>query len=817
MTTDQAGVGNEVVGERRPGFNATLPTLAVAVWLSSASTYLWGWVGALAAGLVVGGLSGAILGRWRALRPAVAMAGVAVVAGVAVGGGAVSSLEQPVIAEAAASHADVLATLTTASETRNVAPAGAWQEAGVSLRGRLTAVRASRGQEWSLDAPVRILAPADSEWVGLPIGTVVEVRGKLLPRRVGDDSAATLRVSRSPQILSPVSGPAEWLHRVRQGLRDALAEQPAAPASLVAGLALGDESQQSPDFGDAMRDSGLSHLTAVSGGNTALVLLVGIGAARLARIPPGGQFAAGGIVLAGYVALVGPQPSVLRAAGMGCVALIGLWRGGALAGLPAMGTAVTLLLLISPGLSVSLGFSLSVAATIGLLVISPVMRRNAQRIPGAARVPSLAIDALCLTIGAQIATAPILLAMNGGVSVLAVPANVLAAPVVAPITLLGLGAAVISLASPELASGLGALAIPFSGWIANIAERTQELSKSGPGPALVVTVLLAAAAMAAWSRGPRLRATCHWTASVFSPRRCGSGESSDPRWAVIGLLACAAALVPAAVACGPLSRSSRAWPPDDWRVIVCDVGQGSAALLRTSDDGAVLVDAGPEDGGVAQCLSDALVKQLSGVVLSHFHADHVGGLEEVLEGWDTGQILVSPLREPEENASFVETVAKREGVPVRVARAGDEIHSGAVDARVLWPDGRDPGASSDPNNSSVVLLVRWPGVEPGSALLTGDIESGAQGSIIRAGAVPGGIDLVVIPHHGSANQHPRFASWTDAGMAAVSSGADNDYGHPADSALALYRRSGSQIARTDVAGAWAYTWRSGQVEAAPQG
>src|SRR5699024_392006 len=241
---------------------------------------------------------------------------------------------------------------------------------------------------------------------------------------------------------------------------------------------------------------------------------------------------------------------------------------------------------------------------------------------------------------------------------------------------------------------------------------------------------------------------------------------------------------------GAVPSRSFAWPPPDWRVVACDGGQGDGLVLASGHGRAVLVDVGPEGGGVDGCLRRLGVETLDAIVLTHFHDDHVGDLAAAIDGREVGRVLVTPVAEPEWAARQVREVAAERSIPVRTVTAGESLTWGEATATTWWPARRVPGGSVA-NNASIVLHVR---VAEVSALLLGDIEQEAGRALRLAlrrdpamAAAAADLDVVKMPHHGSSNLDEGFMDEVAAPVALVSVGADNTYGHPTPSALARAR------------------------------
>lgn len=759
--------------------DARLLVPATSLWLGVALTLAWGPLAGGSA-VLVGLLAVATIGT-RARRTALLGTAFAVL-GLVAAVGLPWRLEPAPIDAWVDQEATVAARVTVTGEVQVRPPgsSGAWWATGdQSVRVTATSLTA-RGHELTVRLPVRLRLG-----LGDPVprrGSQIDVSGRLaaVPEVAG--LSAEIRVGSGG--WAEVTGPdllATGATAMRAGLARSLSRAPPAAASVVRGLTVGDEGDQPAALTEAMRRSGLAHLMAVSGGNVAIVVGVVVGLAALVGLPLVGRTLLGGLAVLYYAYLVGPEPSVLRASVMGVVALLGVVAGGRRRGPSILGLAVLWLLLAMPWLALSWGFALSCAATAGILLAAPVvMSRIARAVP---RCPTLIVQGVSLTVAAQVATLPLLVGMGGAAGWVAVPANLAAMPLVAPVTILGLLTASVSPVAPGAADALAALAAwPAGGiaWIAEAAPRLpladwpvgQDWPDGWPGVALVALLTLIAAGAL------RLRRTVVW-----------SGIPAALRWAALGLAATLALVL--------LLRppGARGWPPPDWLVLMCDVGQGDGLLLRAGPQEAVVVDAGVDPDAIDGCLTDAGITVVPAIVLTHFHADHVGGLPGVVRGRSVGAVLSSPVLEPRDQASLVREAAREAGLEVESMTAGDARRAGDVSWRVLWPR-RVIRAGSLPNNASVVLLAQVRGI---TVLLTGDVEPEAQGALL--GDVEGlDPDVVKVPHHGSRHQLRAFADRVRAPVALVSVGADNEYGHPDVAVASWFAAPGGFLLRSDEVG-----------------
>jgi competence protein ComEC len=347
------------------------------------------------------------------------------------------------------------------------------------------------GRSWHVDQPVIVLAPAAS-WGDLLPSTRVAVSADL-QKPEGTDVAAVAIVRRAPLHIRGPSGLQEWAGRIRSGLRAASAGLPASEAGLLPGLVVGDTSRiPAADTAD-FKTAGLSHLTAVSGTNLAIVVAVMFGLLSWTPLGIRMRAATSAVALVGFVVLARPSPSVLRAAAMGLLALLAVGLGRPRALLPSLLAAVTALLLFRPTLAVQPGFALSVLATLALLVLTPGWTARLRMwLPD--RLGRLA-PFLAAPLAAQVACAPVIAGIGGGVSIVAIPANLLALPAVAVTTMLGLTAALLS----QLSTGAAALLCTIARWpcwwlvrVARVAAHSPLATLTAPSGVLGVLVVSAA-------------------------------------------------------------------------------------------------------------------------------------------------------------------------------------------------------------------------------------------------------------------------------------------------------------------------------------
>ncbi|MGW1026940.1 ComEC/Rec2 family competence protein [Streptomyces sp. NPDC002577] len=663
---------------------------------------------------------------------------------------------------------------------------------------------ADSGRPRSSGPPTARDRGTSSPWLALLPSTRLRVQARLAPPQADSGRiAAVLRVSGDevPHVVGAPSGSQRFAGELRRGLREATDGLPPDARALLPGLVVGDTSRVPADLQDAFEATDLTHLLAVSGANFTILLALLIGppgrAHRAERgglaprlgIPLRATALLGGTLALGFVIVCRPDPSVLRAAACGGIALLAIGTGRRRSLIPALAAAALLLVLYDPWLSRSYGFLLSVLATGALLTVAPRWSA-ALRNRG---VPPRPAEALAAAAAAQALCAPVVAVLAARVSLVAVPCNLLAELAVAPATVLGFAALAAAPVVMPLAKAFAWCAGWPAEWIAKIARTGAALPGNGvdwPG---------------GWSGGLLLALA---TAVVVL---VGRRMLRHPWWSAV----CALLLLLVVVQPPSLTRVITGWPPPGWRLVMCDVGQGDAVVLSAGHGSGVVVDAGPDPALADRCLHSLGITRIPLVVLTHFHADHVAGLPGVLRGRSVGAIETTGFQEPPDQVEFVRRQAAVRHIPVTRAVAGERRRTGSLDWQVLWPPAssrprpsgvvppsRPAPVPEGPNDASVTLLVRTAGL---TMLLLGDLEPPAQRALLRspAGARLPRVDVLKVAHHGSAYQDPVLLRRAAPRLALISCGEDNPYGHPSPSTVAALRSGGATVLRTDRDGALA--------------
>ncbi|MDK1359049.1 ComEC/Rec2 family competence protein [Arthrobacter sp. zg-Y1219] len=691
----------------------------------------------------------------------------------------------------------------------------------------------SGGQRFTSAATVLVIG--NSGYGSIHLGDTFSAAGNLQATAPGERSVAVLYANGQPRV-EPAGGWYGQTARIRTTFAAAAGQYSGVvgtdAAGLLPGMALGDRSTLDASLESAMKNTGLTHIVAVSGANCGFLLAFVFLLARSVRLPRSVAAAAGVLALLGFVLVVRPDASVLRAAVMGSLGTLAVLTGRGKLPAALLCLSITVLLAVDPWLSGSYAFILSVLATAGLILLGPRLTELLSR-----RLPWSLAAALAVPLAAQFFCSPVLVLLQPQVPVFSLPANVAVAPVVPLVTVAGMAAAV-------LAATVPALAVPFllaagagAAWTAFVARSFSTLPGSLlPWPAGAPGVLLMAAAAGAgvwllWRAGPgREERTGGEERTDGEKRRMGrllsgrraSGRTHrrpDAAWEESGRDAATGwrKTVPAAALLLLLPpAASAAWTymlpgpaPPGWTAAACDVGQGDGLVVRTGPNRAVVIDAGPDPDVMDRCLDRLGVETVDLFILSHAHLDHYGGSAGVLRdrqvhgiAYSTAeQQLSGPLREELEGAG-AEMVHLTEGMAARI---------GTLQWEVLWPPGN--GAQATENDASAVVLITvgaedqpdsktQPGRPQLTLLLTGDIEQEAAAAVLsrHAWLAADGVDVLKVPHHGARNGGTQLIEELRPSLALISVGADNDYGHPGPAILSALERAGTAVARTDLLG-----------------
>ncbi|MGN6815293.1 MAG: ComEC/Rec2 family competence protein [Solirubrobacterales bacterium] len=562
---------------------------------------------------------------------------------------------------------------------------------------------------------------------------------------------------------------------------------PSREAELARGFVLGEDEGIDEQTQENFRRSGLSHLLAVSGENVTLLALLAMPLLGALSIPLRERLLWVLALIAVYVPVAGAGPSIQRAGVMGALGVLATLGGRRSSRLYALGLAAVVTLAIDPGVAADVGWQLSFAAVLGILLLATPLRRAVVARLGPGRWRRALAEGIAVTVAATLATAPLIAFHFETISTTTLAANVLAMPAVAPAMWLGmLSAALAQLPGLPLAplNGLNALLLAYVAQVASWCARPSwaELHVHLGATGLIGAYLGLAAFVWFCFRLARVRRLASAGHRTVRPSAGHTGKRTN-----VGLvLAVALVVLAVLVVLVPGGGAAPLRPFHGLRVDVLDVGQGDAILLQPARAPAVLVDGGPSGDGLEGKLEDAGVTNLGAAVITHDQSDHAAGIEELLGRFPVRRLIFARL-----DRGVIAAATAVGAEPQRIA-AGQELRSGRLRLQVLWPPAellREADAGEDPNQLALVLEARWGGF---TMLLTADAEAEA------VPLDPGPIDVLKVAHHGSVDAglaalldhtHPKFA--------VISVGEDNPYGHPAPETISTFSRRSIPIFRTD--------------------
>lgn len=686
------------------------------------------------------------------------------------------SISQSLIAKIAIENQSVAVVGTVVSDSKITAArvSGARiNQKSINFLMRVSSVTVA-GKVSKVRIPVRVYSRSKLTYYP---GEVIKVNGKLGLTKERRVSAALS--SNKIQILSYGNFLDRGTTQIRSKFRAELARHGSDSAALIPGVVLGDTSLQSSEFTNLMRRVGLTHITAVSGANLAIVTGFILWISQWLLKSRRKRIFISVFFLIGFIFLVRASPSVLRAAVMAAVLLFAKSEGERRQSVPALGAAISLLLLVDPFQGVDAGFALSVLATSGIIFLNQPISKFLQL-----KLPKFLAEPLAIPIAATTLCTPVIVALSGQISLTSIPVNAVVAPAIAPLTIIGFVAALIISVLPNIATFLLNFALPIAWFITWVAQL------GGKAPVLKLT-----SGFQGWGISAGLITLVVFILIKFRKR-----------WkffVAIGFL--------------PILFLQSPWyaggfPGKNWRVLQCDVGQGDAMLIRTAANSAIVVDVGPDPNLIDLCLRSAGVTQIDLLVLSHFHADHVAGLSGALRNRKVMSVWINQSELPD--FEYRETILLLKDLPIKKVKSGDrsELNSkyGKIVAAVLWPKDSSSGSDTQSlggegsaiNNGSIAIEFDLAGV---TVFAAGDLEPEPQTALLQRGALHR-VTILKMFHHGSKYQDFAALKKLSPAITLISVGSGNSYGHPALKTLDSLDQIGSKTFRSDLAGAISLAW-----------
>lgn len=551
---------------------------------------------------------------------------------------------------------------------------------------------------------------------------------------------------------------------------------PQQQAGLLSGMLIGNRDGLTKEVLQVFSDSGLSHIMSVSGANVAFIIFPFIFILRKVGLK---RYLANIIaicVLIIFVFITGFEPSVQRAAVMAVVILIGQLLRRDADVMTSISFAALLLLVVNPYNLFNIGFQLSFAATISLILF---YKRIKELIKNKC-LPRPIIDALAVTIAAQIGVLPITVYYFNNLSLVSILSNLLVAPVVEIITILGSIMAVIGQISTIASSFIGYINCTLLSFVLFTSKFTSSI------PFAVVRIIT-----------PSIFIVIVYYAAVgfFLWYKPVKNVKIKPKYYLIG---CLVAFIIITI---PL------FLPKDLEVVFIDVGQGDSIFIRTYRGNTVLIDGGGRnykdgdtnigDSVVIPFLLDNGVTHLDLVVATHGHDDHIQGLLPIIKDFGVSNFVLPEFGIEKEFKELLES-SKLRNINTEFLQRGDSIRlDDETIFSVLSPDNEAFVENASLNNSSLVLKLHYKDVK---MLFTGDIEAEIERKLIED-KVDISADILKIAHHGSKTSNTEEFFELVNPRATIISVGKNNFGHPSTEVIKRIDEMNVHSFRTDKHGA----------------
>lgn len=646
----------------------------------------------------------------------------------------------------------------------------------ISFTLRVDKLRTDSG-DWCLNERLKVYLKGES----IQLGDRVTFKDKILfPQNEGDFDYAKYLARRRIKTMAFIE-PAEIkeikstenvflkaIMLVRSKTKEAFSKFLSdGKGAVLLGILFGDTSEIAEDTLENFRATGLSHVLAVSGLHVGILIGVCVLFACLLRLSPLNRVIIICLSVAFYSAITLGRPSILRALLMTMAGSAAWFLGRKNNLLSSVSFAALALLAYDPFMLYDIGFQLSFAATLGVILLAPVFEGVMSDVPLGLK------KSIVLSVSAQVAVAPFLISYFGEVSQIGVLANLLVVPALAPILTLGLMASILSLISLTLAESVCLIVAPIVSYVLWITKALAAI----PGAAIYFhsnSLLFFVGYFLVLLVGIQ-------AVKFYKPR------IDFPRLIILFLIV---------AVIFTWTQATKNPVPDRLVVTFLDVGQGDSILIQTPEGATVLVDGGESSSILKTELLQRGVRKIDMLVLTHPHADHVGGLVWVVKNLKVEQVLDSG--QPHtlyHYKDFLKTIDKRK-IAYKLARQGQNFLVGEyLEVEVLHPqENLISGTRSDLNNNSVVLKLTYGEFD---LLLPGDIEEEPESLICESG-LDIHVDVLKVSHHGSAHSlGNEFFKKVSPEVAIISVGGANPFGHPAKSTINKLKKSQVRIYRTD--------------------
>ncbi|MGE5330093.1 MAG: DNA internalization-related competence protein ComEC/Rec2 [Deltaproteobacteria bacterium] len=570
--------------------------------------------------------------------------------------------------------------------------------------------------------------------------------------------------------LNPIMKASFFLKSRIQRIIDQLL--PANQAGLLKGMLIGDRNGLPGSVKNDFNTSGLTHIVCVSGANIAYIALSCIFILRLTGIKKPVSSIITIFVILIFMFITGCSPSVIRASIMGIMILLAEVFTRKTDIYTSISSACLIILLYNPLALYDVGFQLSFAGTIGIVLFYKTLSDIFQFLP------RFINEALSATLSAQITVCPIIALYFNKLSLIALLSNILVIPATGLITSLGFVTVILgqlNLFLAQIISNLNFVLLSFVLWCAKITAEIPYASILVPTPTISFLAAFYGLSFSLLWYLPHKNQASKWYRYI--PNVCTA-------IIIINILF--------------------TFMPKAFKVFFLDVGQGDSIFIRNSTGQTCLIDGGgtypgsfssikPEDI-IIPFLLDNGITNLDMAILSHPHGDHIEGLIKVIENIKVKCLVIAPQNQIVSDMKKLLDVCHKSNTQIIEARMGNRILFGDAEFRVLHPSASTKSYEDSPlNNNSLVLKLKYKNT---SILFTGDIQSEAE-SLILSSDQDIKADILKISHHGSPYSTTLDFLTKASPSSAIISVGRNNFGHPSDSVLQKLKQNNIKGFRTD--------------------
>lgn len=674
-----------------------------------------------------------------------------------------------------------------------------------------------------------LTAVSDSQnWCQAKYGEIYSVSGSISDdkyhlRNFGSLKITKVQKTKDANIINLIS------NDFRNKTDDALKNVDSTTRSLLLGFSVGDTHYMSSDQKDELKVAGLTHLSAISGTHFMIILSI-FGGVFLLLFPRKLAVLFQIVFILLFVFLVHPTDSVKRASVMCLLALISVYIGRRSVSLCSLAFAIIMFLLFDPYMAVSVSFLLSCLATCGIILFSEPVTKFLSKYLGEKTAEVLAIPLVAFS-----ATLPVITSINHYLTPYAVLANILVLPAVLPAVFLSFVSVLVSGIFggsfgglfEKVCINLDSIFLHYISFIAHFVTKLPFAKIEGDYVSVAIfyiLIILIYLAPKVWEFSYKKTTKKLPPQTLRKWQKVAQLFDTKP---IVVVLILGLFIFPPMLKI--YASENLGWfknIPDDWLVVACPVGQGDSSLIRTGQNSAVVVDVGPNDRstggvGIRSCLKTLKITNVDMLILSHFHADHVGDLSSLLQTVPVKDALLNKYESPKINADQVKRSLQNYQISFTSASAGLQKSFGNCNAdettnrnekycvkmKVMSAylpnvyssvNKHSSGESSDENDSSIAVMF-W--INNVSYFTAGDLEikgsSIALSELKREGLK--NVDVLKVNHHGSKTQLISLEKHLSPKVAIYMDG-KNNYGHPNLETISDFEKLGAISLRTDTDG-----------------